>query len=205
VEAIASRGTVSLSEGARCSGMTMKNENKPGARRYLEELLACPGVEEELILRSRIGFMAFHGGGLEEHADTIERARLSREWRPGTRSPIRRPKRGSSSGSRVLERPGAELDDHEPTRDAEPWCRDSEEAHDERSGRKRSGMDEEDVQTKCDARSAAFPARSLRGLGPGRSIRCRTDCAALVSACRSCAGPCTPLVEDRAAARSPPT
>lgn len=40
-------------------------------RRYLEELLACRGVEEELILRSRFGFMAFHGGSLERETDRI--------------------------------------------------------------------------------------------------------------------------------------
>ena len=35
------------------------------------ELLAFPGVEEELALRSRFGFLAFHGGSLEEHTDVI--------------------------------------------------------------------------------------------------------------------------------------
>jgi len=40
-------------------------------RRYLEELLACRGVEEELALRSRFGFMAFHGGSLETKTDAI--------------------------------------------------------------------------------------------------------------------------------------
>lgn len=54
--------------------MTTKDDSKPGARRYLEELLACPGVEEEVILRSKVGFMAFHGGSLEEHTDTIAAA-----------------------------------------------------------------------------------------------------------------------------------
>ena len=33
-----------------------------------------PGVEEELTLRSRFGFMAYHGGGLEEATDLIARA-----------------------------------------------------------------------------------------------------------------------------------
>ena len=48
-------------------------------RRYLEELLACRGVEEDLALRSRFGFMAFHGGSLETKTDAIaeEAARKS--------------------------------------------------------------------------------------------------------------------------------
>jgi phage replication-related protein YjqB (UPF0714/DUF867 family) len=40
-------------------------------RRYLEELLACRGVEEDLALRSWFGFMAFHGGSLETQTDAI--------------------------------------------------------------------------------------------------------------------------------------
>ena len=40
-------------------------------RRYLAELLACRGVEEDLALRSRFGFMAFHGGSLETKTDAI--------------------------------------------------------------------------------------------------------------------------------------
>ena len=36
-----------------------------------DELLAHPGVEEELQLRSRFGFLAFHGGSLEEMTDVI--------------------------------------------------------------------------------------------------------------------------------------
>jgi len=40
-------------------------------RRYLEELLACRGVEEDLALGSRFGFMAFHGGSLEPWTDAI--------------------------------------------------------------------------------------------------------------------------------------
>ena len=35
------------------------------------ELLATPGVVEECELRSRFGFMAFHGGSLEEMTDVI--------------------------------------------------------------------------------------------------------------------------------------
>lgn len=37
----------------------------------LAELLATPGVEEVVELRSRFGFMAFHGGGLEEVTDVV--------------------------------------------------------------------------------------------------------------------------------------
>lgn len=36
-----------------------------------DELLAHPGVEEEVQLRSRFGFLAFHGGSLEEMTDVI--------------------------------------------------------------------------------------------------------------------------------------
>jgi len=35
------------------------------------ELLAHPGVEEEVALRSKIGFLAFHGGSLERMTDVI--------------------------------------------------------------------------------------------------------------------------------------
>jgi phage replication-related protein YjqB (UPF0714/DUF867 family) len=35
------------------------------------ELLAHPGVDEVLELRSRLGFMAYHGGSLEEMTDVI--------------------------------------------------------------------------------------------------------------------------------------
>jgi phage replication-related protein YjqB (UPF0714/DUF867 family) len=38
------------------------------------ELLGEPGVDEVLELRSRFGFMAFHGGSLEEMTDTVARA-----------------------------------------------------------------------------------------------------------------------------------
>jgi len=41
------------------------------SRRYLQELLAHPGVEEELTLRSEFGIMAFHGGHLEAYTDHI--------------------------------------------------------------------------------------------------------------------------------------
>lgn len=57
--------------------MTRQTTEAPFAnrtRRYLQELLACRGVEEDLQLRSRFGFMAFHGGSLETHTDAIARA-----------------------------------------------------------------------------------------------------------------------------------
>lgn len=38
-----------------------------------DELLAHPGVREECELRSRFGFMAFHGGSLEEVTDVVAR------------------------------------------------------------------------------------------------------------------------------------
>jgi phage replication-related protein YjqB (UPF0714/DUF867 family) len=43
-----------------------------------DELLAHPGVEEDLQLRSRFGFMAFHGGSLEEMTDVIASAAAER-------------------------------------------------------------------------------------------------------------------------------
>ncbi len=42
------------------------------------ELLALDGVVEECELRGRFGFMAFHGGGLEEMTDVIARAAAER-------------------------------------------------------------------------------------------------------------------------------
>ena len=50
---------------------TTKGPFEDRGRRYLEELLACHGVEEDLALRSRFGFMAFHGGSLETQTDAI--------------------------------------------------------------------------------------------------------------------------------------
>ena len=45
------------------------------APQSLSELLTDPGVTEEIALRSRFGFMAIHGGGLEQMTDVIaERA-----------------------------------------------------------------------------------------------------------------------------------
>lgn len=37
------------------------------------EILAAPGVREESELRGRVGFMAYHGGGLEEMTDVVAR------------------------------------------------------------------------------------------------------------------------------------
>jgi phage replication-related protein YjqB (UPF0714/DUF867 family) len=42
------------------------------------ELLATPGVVEECELRSPLGFMAYHGGSLEECTDTIAREAAAR-------------------------------------------------------------------------------------------------------------------------------
>ncbi|SEH64982.1 Phage-related replication protein YjqB, UPF0714/DUF867 family [Mycolicibacterium rutilum] len=48
---------------------------EPPAPQSLSELLSQPGVTESSILRSRFGFMAIHGGGLEQMTDVIaERA-----------------------------------------------------------------------------------------------------------------------------------
>ncbi|MBA2281626.1 MAG: poly-gamma-glutamate hydrolase family protein [Actinomycetota bacterium] len=44
----------------------------------LAELLAHPGVEEDLELRSAFGMMAFHGGSLERGTDTIAAAAAAR-------------------------------------------------------------------------------------------------------------------------------
>lgn len=41
--------------------------------RDLRDLLDHPGVEEVLELRGRFGFMAFHGGSLEERTDLVAR------------------------------------------------------------------------------------------------------------------------------------
>lgn len=38
------------------------------------DLLAAPGVEEVVTLRSRFGFLAFHGGSLEAGTDTVATA-----------------------------------------------------------------------------------------------------------------------------------
>jgi phage replication-related protein YjqB (UPF0714/DUF867 family) len=52
-----------------------RDNAKAGAPQSLSELLADLGVLEECTLRSRFGFMAIHGGGLEQMTDVIaERA-----------------------------------------------------------------------------------------------------------------------------------
>jgi len=50
---------------------TTKGPFQNRSRRYLEELLSCRGVVEDVELRSRFGFMAFHGGSLETQTDAI--------------------------------------------------------------------------------------------------------------------------------------
>ncbi len=42
------------------------------------ELLATTGVQEVCVLRSRLGFMAYHGGSLEEQTDVIASAAAER-------------------------------------------------------------------------------------------------------------------------------
>ncbi|MFM7263753.1 MAG: poly-gamma-glutamate hydrolase family protein [Acidimicrobiales bacterium] len=42
------------------------------------ELLSMDGVREESVLRGTFGFMAFHGGDLEEVTDTIARTAAER-------------------------------------------------------------------------------------------------------------------------------
>ncbi|MFN0141985.1 MAG: poly-gamma-glutamate hydrolase family protein [Mycobacterium sp.] len=52
-----------------------KSQTKDVGPQTLSELLADPGVTETSTLRSRFGFMAIHGGGLEQMTDVIaERA-----------------------------------------------------------------------------------------------------------------------------------
>jgi phage replication-related protein YjqB (UPF0714/DUF867 family) len=42
------------------------------------QVLAMPGVREESELRGRVGFMAYHGGGLEATTDVIARSAVER-------------------------------------------------------------------------------------------------------------------------------
>ena len=44
---------------------------RPGGPESLRDLLALPGVHEDVVLRSRFGLMAIHGGDLELMTDTI--------------------------------------------------------------------------------------------------------------------------------------
>src|SRR3954451_21568862 len=53
-------------------------EPAPVAITDLAGLLATPGVEEVLELRSRFGFMAYHGGSLEEVTDVVASAAAER-------------------------------------------------------------------------------------------------------------------------------
>ncbi len=48
--------------------------DRPGGPATLSELLAIPGVREDVELRSRFGFMAIHGGDLELRTDVIASA-----------------------------------------------------------------------------------------------------------------------------------
>jgi phage replication-related protein YjqB (UPF0714/DUF867 family) len=47
-------------------------------RTVFRDLLASPGVEEILELRSTVGFLAFHGGSLERQTDVIARDAAAR-------------------------------------------------------------------------------------------------------------------------------
>jgi phage replication-related protein YjqB (UPF0714/DUF867 family) len=51
--------------------MGARDFHRPGAPSTLRELLAMPGVREEVVLRSDFGVMAIHGGDLEVMTDTI--------------------------------------------------------------------------------------------------------------------------------------
>lgn len=44
----------------------------------LQDLLRTPGVREDLVLRSRVGFLAIHGGSLERGTDAIAEAAARR-------------------------------------------------------------------------------------------------------------------------------
>lgn len=48
--------------------------DRPGGPVTLTELLALPGVREDVAIRSRFGFMAIHGGDLELMTDVIATA-----------------------------------------------------------------------------------------------------------------------------------
>ena len=55
------------------AGRTIATADGAGGPATLRDLLATPGVEEEVQLRSRFGFMAIHGGDLEAGTDEIAR------------------------------------------------------------------------------------------------------------------------------------
>ena len=50
----------------------------------LAELLTMPGVREECILRSKVGFMALHGGSQDRGTDQIARRAAEQAARPIT-------------------------------------------------------------------------------------------------------------------------
>ena len=55
------------------AGRTIATADGAGGPATLRDLLATPGVDEEVQLRSRFGFMAIHGGDLEAGTDEIAR------------------------------------------------------------------------------------------------------------------------------------
>ena len=61
------------------------NDDDRGDGRFAE-LLAHAGVDEDLVLRSTFGFMAFHGGSLEEMTDVVAAAAAAQAARPTTGS-----------------------------------------------------------------------------------------------------------------------
>jgi len=58
--------------------MVTTRSGEPCGVETFGDLLAEPGVREECVLRSRFGFMAFHGGGLEAATDVIAAAAAER-------------------------------------------------------------------------------------------------------------------------------
>lgn len=54
--------------------MQVHDFDRPGGPATLTELLALPGVREDVVLRSAFGFMAIHGGALEAMTDTVAKA-----------------------------------------------------------------------------------------------------------------------------------
>ncbi len=66
-----SAGSSSCADGTRRSWPSRRTSGDSAAPQTLSELLADPGVFEVLTLRSRFGFLAIHGGGLEQMTDVI--------------------------------------------------------------------------------------------------------------------------------------
>ena len=52
----------------------------------LAELLTMPGIEEECTLRSKVGFMALHGGSQDRGTDQIAKRAAEQAGRPTTPS-----------------------------------------------------------------------------------------------------------------------